>query len=332
MVIGHYRSRIDYKIRKPCSTQSLRHRILVSMNLSWVDCILLSRYTSCCDSELPWRHIIAVLLLFQIILGLENSEHRVTQLHVQFTQYSTLFRRTRCRGTLDYWLETVLRISRCLVLVTTSVYAVTAFRYHVRVRNLFEVIIVGSTDFSCNMMMMIAKDPIDYSFWTLPNYTFHVPVIHCTSIPEQISFISSTSWAEKFMKMSRRFDECVPSHWKPLHMWRLATPLYTSASQIKLSFIFEDFLFIFEQVLCFSLIISFYSKLIGIHLFSLFYLNLIRLRMNNYLLWSIFIRGRRTITDLPILCSCWTKKIVHWIIWFEEIWYIYRTKISKNKL
>ena len=48
VVIGHCWSRIDYKIRKPCSTRFLRSRIL-STNLSWVNCILLS--TLC----YPWE-------------------------------------------------------------------------------------------------------------------------------------------------------------------------------------------------------------------------------------------------------------------------------------
>ena len=56
-------------------------------------------------------------------------------------EYSALFRREWCHGTLDYWLEMVLRTSRYPVLVTTSGY-MTAFRCHVHVQNLFETIIV----------------------------------------------------------------------------------------------------------------------------------------------------------------------------------------------
>ena len=54
----------------------------------------------------------------------------------------------RCRSTLDYWLEMVLHTSLCPVLFffTTSGYAVTAFRYHVRVWNLFETMIALHLD------------------------------------------------------------------------------------------------------------------------------------------------------------------------------------------
>ena len=57
-------------------------------------------------------------------------------------KHSALFRRTRRCGTLDYWLEMVLCTFRCPVLVTTSGYAVTAFRCYVCVQNLFEAITV----------------------------------------------------------------------------------------------------------------------------------------------------------------------------------------------
>ena len=84
------------------------------------------------------------LLLFQIVLRHENLGPRVTQFRVQFTQVRSTFQVCAgCRGTLDCRLETVLLTSRCLVLVTTSEYAVTAFRCLVRVRNLFEVIIAS---------------------------------------------------------------------------------------------------------------------------------------------------------------------------------------------
>ena len=51
------------------------------------------------ELQLPFR---LKLLLFQIIFGHENSEPRVTQLHVQFTQVLALFTRPQCHGTLDY--------------------------------------------------------------------------------------------------------------------------------------------------------------------------------------------------------------------------------------
>ena len=77
------------------------------------------------------------LLLFQIILGHENSEPRITWFPVHLCKYSVLLRRVRCCGTLDYWLETVFHTSRCPVFVTTSRYVVTAFRCQVHVQNLF---------------------------------------------------------------------------------------------------------------------------------------------------------------------------------------------------
>ena len=44
-----------------------------------------------------------LLLLFQVILGHENSEPRVTQYCVcDLSKYSSLFWRAQCRGTLDY--------------------------------------------------------------------------------------------------------------------------------------------------------------------------------------------------------------------------------------
>ena len=111
------------------------------------------------------------LLLFQIILRHENSEPYITQLRVQFAQVLGVFRPARCPGALDYWLEMVLRTSRCPVLVTTSRCAMTAFRCHVCVWNLFETIIVSSIGKlrlffkgyvsvlnSMSMMMMIIKD------------------------------------------------------------------------------------------------------------------------------------------------------------------------------
>ena len=99
-------------------------------------------------------------LYFQIILGHKNLEPRVTQLHVQITQVLSAFRRARCRCTLDTWLETVLRTSRCPVLVTASGYAVTAFRCHVRVRNLFEVIIICTDLFSSCILFIWKSDSI----------------------------------------------------------------------------------------------------------------------------------------------------------------------------
>ena len=73
----------------------------------------------------------SVLLLFQIILGHENSEpDLVTQLQVQFTQALSAF---QARVKLRIGLETVLHTSQCPVLVTTSGYPVTAIRCHVHV-------------------------------------------------------------------------------------------------------------------------------------------------------------------------------------------------------
>ena len=64
-------------------------------------------------------------------------------------KYLALFRRVRCSSTLDHWLETVLCISWCPVLVTTSGYEVTVFRCPVRVQNLFKITIVREKLCSC---------------------------------------------------------------------------------------------------------------------------------------------------------------------------------------
>ena len=59
-----------------------------------------------------------LLLLFQIILGHENSEPRVTQLRVQFTHVLSAFQAHAMSRYFGLLIGTVLRTCRCPVLAT----------------------------------------------------------------------------------------------------------------------------------------------------------------------------------------------------------------------